>query len=99
MPAEERGRIEEIVPPMRAHLFVVTSGSTGTFKIVALSKQAVLASAIAVNERLVATNRDIWCRVLPLFHVGGLGILARAHVSGARVIEREWDPQSFAESG
>jgi O-succinylbenzoic acid--CoA ligase len=34
--------------------------------------------------------------VLPHFHVGGLGIWARAHLSGARVVSMPWDPVAFA---
>jgi O-succinylbenzoic acid--CoA ligase len=96
MPSEERARLEALVPPLRGHVFVATSGTTGAIKLVALSKEAILASARAVNERLESTARDIWCRVLPPFHVGGLGIEARAHLSGARVVEMPWDAGAFA---
>src|SRR5207248_10782092 len=96
MPAEERARLEALVPPLPAHVFVATSGTTGAIKLVALSKQAIPASAAAVNERLAASANDVWCRVLPYFHVGGLGIHARAHLSGARVLEMPWDAHAFA---
>jgi len=96
LPAKERARLEALVPPLRAHVFVATSGTTGAIKLVALSKTAILASAAAVNDRLGVTSKDVWCRVLPYFHVGGLGIHARAHLSGARVIEMPWDPHAFA---
>lgn len=98
LPDGERARLERLAEGVRleAHLFVATSGTTGATKLVALSKRAVLASAAAVNERLQATKRDIWCCVLPTFHVGGLGIHARAHLSGARVVPMSWDPRAFA---
>jgi O-succinylbenzoic acid--CoA ligase len=64
-------------------------------KLVALSKDAILASAAAVNARLGAGRDDVWCAVLPPFHVGGLGIHARAYLSGARVVTMPWDPQAF----
>ena len=83
---------------MDAHLFVATSGSTGEIKLVALSKNAILASAAAVNERLEVTSRDVWADVLPTFHVGGLGVYARCHLAGARVLPMPWDPRAFAES-
>ena len=51
MPAEERERLERAVPPMRGHVFVATSGTTGGVKLVALSKDAVLASGAAVTAR------------------------------------------------
>jgi O-succinylbenzoic acid--CoA ligase len=55
-------------------------------KLVALSKDALLASAAAVNRHLRSDANDVWCNVLPAFHVGGLGIYARAFLSGARIV-------------
>ena len=99
MPSAERARLEKLVPNIAAHVFVATSGSTGDIKLVALSKQAILASANAVNERLNVTSRDVWAAVLPTFHVGGLGVYARCHLAGARALPMPWDPRAFAESG
>src|SRR5947209_7140162 len=99
MSAEERARLERAVPPLRRHVFVATSGTTGDVKLVALSKDAILASAAAVNVRLGAGRDDVWCCVLPTFHVGGLGIHARAYLSGARVVTMRWDPQAFVRAG
>ena len=96
MPREERARLEALAPKLEAHVFVATSGTTGAIKLVALSKRAILASAAAVNARLSATSDDVWCHVLPPFHVGGLGIDARAHLSGSRVIPLDWDANTFA---
>ena len=98
MPAEERSRLEGIAAGVRlpGHVLLATSGSTGAIKLVALSKEAILASAAAVNERLEVTSKDVWCAVLPHFHVGGLGIWARAHLVGARVVAMPWDPAAFA---
>jgi O-succinylbenzoic acid--CoA ligase len=99
LPAEERKRLQELVtaaPPLEAHVFMASSGTTGAMKLVALSKAAILASAAAVNQHLGATKSDDWCCVLPTFHVGGLGIHARARLSGARVVSMPWDPQEFA---
>lgn len=98
MPAEERERLERLVPDLDAHVFVATSGSTGAIKLVALSKQAILASAAAVNERLEVTSRDVWAAVLPTFHVGGLGVYARCHLAGARALPMPWDPRTFVQS-
>src|SRR6266849_7348707 len=89
---ERRGRSARLP----GHIIIATSGSSGGLKLVALSKEAVLASAAAVNERLEATGNDVWWCSLPTFHVGGLGIYARAHLSGARVISMSWVPQVFA---
>ena len=87
-----------MTPALEAHVFVATSGSTGVMKLVALSKRAILASAAAVNERLQVTNADVWAAVLPMFHVGGLGVYARCHLAGARALPMDWDARAFAES-
>lgn len=96
MPPEESERL--VVPPLPGHVFVTTSGSTGAVKLVALSKAAILASAAAVNGHFGVTRDDVFAAVLPPFHVGGLGIYARAHLSGARVVAMEWEPRTFAGS-
>jgi len=98
LPREERERLERLyaaAPALRSHVWLSTSGTTGSLKLVALSKQAILASAAAVNRHLDSSSHDVWCCVLPTFHVGGLGIHARAFLSGARVVSAQWDPQAF----
>lgn len=84
-------------PLLKKHIWMATSGSTGHSKWVALSEEAILASASSVNEHLNSDSRDIWLNPLPAFHVGGLGIKTRAHLSGAKVInyEEKWDPLVF----
>jgi O-succinylbenzoic acid--CoA ligase len=100
MPADERGRLEKLAAAasLRGHVWIATSGTTGSLKLTALSKDALLASAAAVNSHLGAGPDDSWYCVLPDFHVGGLGIHARASLSGARVIEAAWDAHAFAET-
>ena len=100
--AEERDRLEDLyaaVPSLRAHVWLATSGTTGATRLVALSKEAMLSGAAAANAHLGATATDVWCRVLPAFHVGGLSIHARAHLSRSRVIEITWSPSAFAKGG
>jgi o-succinylbenzoate---CoA ligase len=96
MPREEQRRLESFVVPLRAHVWLATSGTTGALKLTALSKKALLASAASVNRHLSSTADDVWACVLPTFHVGGLGIYARALLSGARVLASSWDPARFA---
>lgn len=96
LPEAERRSLEALAPKMRGHILLATSGTTGGSKLVALSKVAILASAAAVNKRLDATASDVWCCVLPTFHVGGLGIYARAHLTASRVVAMQWDPRAFA---
>ncbi|MBB5038033.1 AMP-binding protein [Prosthecobacter dejongeii] len=75
-----------------------TSGSEGTPKWVGLTKRAALISAAAVNAHFEVTKGDHWLIALPLHHVGGFSILARAHLSGSRVTQTSarWNPQEFA---
>lgn len=99
MPSGERARLESLrrsAPDLPAHVWLATSGTTGTLKLVALSKRAMLASAESVNRRLESGKEDRWCCVLPTFHVGGLAIHARAHLSGASVVTLDWNPARFA---
>lgn len=84
----------------RGHLLVKTSGSEGRAKWVALHRDAMLASAEAVNQHLHASNDDRWLIALPISHVGGFAIYARAFVSGSQVhrLNGKWDAQHFADA-
>ncbi len=107
---EERGEILKLLenaPALQSHFWIATSGSTGNstgqIKWTALSKAAILTSAASVNDFLESTERDVWLNVLPYFHVGGLGIYARAHLSCANVIDayslmqHKWDAEKAFE--
>lgn len=89
---------------LKSHIWLATSGTTqaveARIKWVALSKEAFLSSADAVNAHLSSNQKDIWLNALPLFHVGGLSIYARAFLSGASVKtprEAKWNPASYLE--
>jgi O-succinylbenzoic acid--CoA ligase len=85
---------------LTGHAFLLTSGSSGGSKWVALAKPAILAAARAANIALVSNASDTWFHALPDFHVGGLSIYARAQLSGARVVKYEgdrWDPAAFTD--
>ena len=75
-----------------------SSGSTGNPKLTVLTREALLRSARQVADWLALTPADRQLCVLPLFHVGGLGIVARSRVSGAGLVldHGRWDPQRFA---
>lgn len=79
--------------------FFQTSGSEGLAKWVALSKEAFLLSGREVNKHLQVTQQDRWLIALPLHHVGGFSILARAHLSGSswRLEQGRWHPERFTE--
>jgi O-succinylbenzoic acid--CoA ligase len=98
LPAGDAERVRALIArvPLQGHVWVTTSGSTGRLKPVALAKRAILASAAAVNAHLRSDAGDVWLNVLPTFHVGGLGIHARARLSGAQVVTLgHWDPSAF----
>jgi O-succinylbenzoic acid--CoA ligase len=76
---------------LRSAVVLATSGSGGVAKFVVLPKAALLASAAAVNAHCGLGRGDIWLGGLPTFHVGGLGIHARASLSGAKVAPMRWD--------
>ena len=82
--------------PQGSHLFILSSGTRGK-KGIALSKEAFLASAQAVNHHLKAGLHDRWLISLPLFHVGGLSIPARGFLSGSKVFvfKKKWEPSLF----
>jgi O-succinylbenzoic acid--CoA ligase len=86
-------------PELRGHVLFETSGSTGSPKWIALSKTALLASAVAVNRHLGVTESSCWGLALPLQHVGGFGVAARAFVAhcALREFDRRWDPAAFRE--
>lgn len=88
---------EWLAENLPAHLCFATSGSTGEVKWVAVSKSAMLASAEAVNAHLSVTESDRWLLTLPTFHVGGMGIVARAFLSGSQVTvaSGSWSAEKF----
>ncbi|MGE0764455.1 MAG: AMP-binding protein [Bdellovibrionales bacterium] len=100
-PALPREPHEEILNSLLpGHLWFTTSGTTRLGKRwVGLSKEAVLASARAVNHHLQAQKNDRWLLALPSFHIGGMGIWARAFLSGSEVIEfnGEWSAKKFVD--
>jgi O-succinylbenzoic acid--CoA ligase len=105
LPEPARTRFEKawrtlVEPHTTRHVGIATSGSSGDSlgKIILLSKDALEASARAVNERFESDARDVWFKSLPSFHVGGLGILVRARQSGASVYEdrsEKWSAHDF----
>lgn len=84
------------LPPLKSHVWLTTSGRIYQ-KWVALSKKALLTSAEAVNQHLDVTSKDRWALPLPLFHVGGLSILARAYLSGSACFtySKKWSAKTF----
>lgn len=84
------------LPCLKSHIWLTTSGRNYQ-KWVALSKKALLTSAEAVNKHLHITAEDRWGLSLPLFHVGGLSILARSYLSGSAyfLYHKKWQAKEF----
>ncbi|ATG54093.1 acyl-CoA synthetase [Brachybacterium ginsengisoli] len=79
-PAQLPARFED------AALVVPTSGSTGTAKAVALSREALLASQDATARLFAADGtapesggHGFWLPLLPPTHIAGVQVIARAH--------------------
>jgi len=83
---------------LQGHVLFQTSGSSGNPKWIALSKQALLTSAAAVNRHLDVRPSSHWGLALPSHHVGGFGVAARAFDAGCplHVFGLRWDPLAFA---
>jgi O-succinylbenzoic acid--CoA ligase len=74
-------------------LVVATSGTTGEPRGVVLTRDAVAWAAAATNAALsVDPARDRWLVQLPLAHVGGLGVVTRALLSGTPLTFDDGDP-------
>jgi O-succinylbenzoic acid--CoA ligase len=85
------------------HFWLMSSGTEsarlGKRKMVALSREAILAAAAGVVETFQLTSKDIYLKSLPTFHIGGLAIYARAHLAGFPVLESDsglgWSLETF----
>src|SRR5205823_5082633 len=84
--AEDAGN-DPFAPKRGVVLF--TSGTTGAPKAARLARDNLEANARAANEVLQVEARSRFLCVLPLFHVGGLGILFRCQLAGATVLLHE----------
>ena len=91
-PAERAAQVSSIaeVPPAGEPAVVLfTSGTTGAPKAARLARDNLEASARAANQVLQIDSSSRFLCVLPLFHVGGLGILLRCQLASATAILHE----------
>jgi o-succinylbenzoate---CoA ligase len=105
LPQDRLGRFTQawetqVEPHFHSQVGIATSGTSGDGigKLVVIGKDALLASARAVNERFGVQSKDVWMKSLPDFHVGGLGVRARAYSSQSRIAESQlekWEPLSI----
>lgn len=82
------------IPFLKAHIYLYTSSGS---KICLLSKKALLSAAGQANQNLQASSKDKWLISLPLFHVGGLSVLARSFLSNSAISfqNKVWNPSAF----
>ncbi|MBN8459484.1 MAG: AMP-binding protein [Verrucomicrobia bacterium] len=85
------------LPELAGKVLFATSGSSGRPKWIALTKEALLVSAAAVNAYLEVNADSVWGLALPWHHVGGFGVLARAHEAACRcaTFGLRWNPEDF----
>lgn len=77
--------IEEKHHLYKPSLLLFTSGSSGSPKIAVLSLNNLILSAKGAATHLGMTEEDAWLLNLPLFHVGGIGVLFRCFLLGGAV--------------
>jgi O-succinylbenzoic acid--CoA ligase len=85
-------------PELLGQVLFQTSGSSGAPRWIALSKDALHVSAQAVNRHLGVETASRWGLALPVHHVGGFGVIARARAAGCGLhgYGQKWNPQTFA---
>lgn len=85
-----------------SHAFITSSGTTSfdNIKSYALSYEAIKVNAYSVNSLINASSSDRWLSSLPIYHVGGLSIYARAILSSSEVIsvKDKWNPLTFCKT-
>jgi len=86
------------IDELEGHVLFQTSGSSGMPKWIALSKTALQLSAATVNRHLHVDEGACWGLTLPLHHVGGFGVVARAYDAACRLAEDagKWDAVRFS---
>lgn len=79
----------------RSCLVVFTSGSSGPAKGVILSVGNLYYNALGSNENIPLLQQDTWLLSLPLFHVGGLGIMFRCLIAASQIlVAQRFDAES-----
>ncbi|MDP6559742.1 MAG: o-succinylbenzoate--CoA ligase, partial [Candidatus Binatia bacterium] len=82
---------EDAIPLERPATTVITSGSSGKPKAALLTYGNLFYNAKGSSLNIHLEPGDRWLLNLPLYHVGGLGILFRCLINGAAVVMPEPD--------
>jgi O-succinylbenzoic acid--CoA ligase len=69
-----------------ASVILMTSGSSGNPKAACINFESLFYNAAGSNEMIPVKPSDRWLLSLPLYHVGGLGILLRCFLAGGTVV-------------
>ena len=85
LPASTHAQLPELNLERPATV-VFTSGSSGTPKAAVLSLGNFLWNASGANAVMPLSAGDRWLLSLPLFHVGGLSIVFRTLLAGAKMV-------------
>lgn len=87
----------EKIDTSESYFMIPTSGSTSfDLKLVLLRKTAVLSSAERVGRFFSFKENENWLLTIPAFHIGGLSVMARAHVFKQNVFSHsKWHPEEF----
>lgn len=80
-----RHKLVEAKIPKNGFLFSTSGTSSGIPRWVVHSEKSLLANAAVVVKTFGLQSQDRLLLSLPLYHVGGFGILARAHLVNATV--------------
>lgn len=88
---------ERFWPLDEERVCVLTSGSSGAARPVALTTTQLAFSAFGSAIRLGHDPQDRWLACLPFHHVGGISILLRCAFYGTTVVlEQRFDPSAIA---
>ena len=90
-PEDEPGHQASLDDP---HIIMYTAGTTGKPKGAVLSQGASFWNSLNLNLALDFTSDDRDLLVLPMFHIGGIGLftLPMLHCGGKVLIQRVFDP-------
>jgi fatty-acyl-CoA synthase len=85
----------DVIPDLNTpHIIMYTAGTTGKPKGAVLSQGASFWNVLNLNLPLDFTSKDRNLVVLPMFHIGGIGLftLPMLYDGGTVVIQRTFDP-------
>ena len=86
--------------PRTTALILPSSGTTGVPKLIPLTQNNLLTSALSISESLQLTRSDRCLNVMPLYHIHGLvgALLATLSSGGSVICAGKFDEQTFIKS-